>query len=44
VRVYNDGEAANTMALQGSGAQVGSTVRYFDEGADVTVRTWLARS
>jgi thermitase len=36
VRVYNDGNATNTIGLMGSGAQAGSAVRYFDGGADVT--------
>jgi hypothetical protein len=36
VRVYNDGNATNTIALKGGGAQAGSTVRYYDAGVEVT--------
>lgn len=36
VRLYNDGNVANTFALKGSGAGAGATVRYLAGGADVT--------
>jgi len=36
VRVYNDGNATNTVAIKGSSAQAGSAVRYFDGATDAT--------
>jgi hypothetical protein len=36
VRVYNDGNAASTIAIRGTAARAGSTVRYYSGTANIT--------